>query len=167
MRWITYLILGYLVLGIQVGFSGFVNVGGAAPNLVLLAAIFVALNAPKESALMGCLALGILQDLLTQQTLGIHAFSYGLVAMFVISTQAIVYREHPLTHMSLALAGMTIVSMVMLIQGWIWFDRPSRLSPLTLMYATLYTTMVSPLMLGVLGRIKFLFGFQPIRRARM
>jgi hypothetical protein len=87
--------------------------------------------------------------------------------MFVISTQAIVYREHPLTHMSLALIGMTIVSMVMLIQGWIWFDKSSRLSPLSLMYATVYTTLVSPLMLGVLGKIKFLFGFQPIRRARI
>lgn len=167
MRWISYLILGYIVLGIQVGFAGFVNIGSAAPNLVLLAVIFVALNAPREPALLGCLMLGIMQDLLTQQTLGIHAFSYGLVAMFVISTQAIVYREHPLTHMSLALAGMAIVSMVMLIQGWIWFDHASRISALTLMYATLYTTLVSPLVLGALGKIKFVFGFQPIRRARV
>jgi rod shape-determining protein MreD len=167
MRWITYLILGYLVLGVQVGFAGFVNVGGAAPNLVLLAAIFIALNAPRDPALLGCLTLGILQDLLTQQTLGIHAFSYGLVAMFVISTQAIVYREHPLTHASLALAGMTIVSMVMLVQGWVWLEKSSRLSPLTLMYSTICTVLVSPVMLGMLGRVKFLFGFQPVRRVRI
>jgi len=166
MRAISCFILGYTVLGIQVGFAGFVNIGGAAPNLVLLAAIFIALNAQKESALMGCLALGIMQDLLTQQTLGIHAFSYGLVAMFVISTQAIVYREHPLTHMSLALAGMAIVSAVMLVQGWIWFDKATRLSPLTLVYATIYTTLLSPLFLGALGKLRFAFGFQPARRAR-
>lgn len=167
MRWLTYFILGYLALGVQVGFAGFVNVGGAAPNIVLLAAIFIALNAPREAALMGCLMLGIMQDLLTQQTLGIHAFSYGLLALFIIGTQAMIYREHAITHVSLAVAGMLIISSVTLVQGWIWFEASRRVGLGTLFYSTIYTAICSPIVLAALSRVKFVFGFQPLRRARV
>src|SRR5690554_3436804 len=105
MRWLTYFILAYVALGVQIGTSGFLRYQGAGPNFVLLAAIFIAINAPRDSALLGCFVLGAMQDLVTQQSLGLYAFSYGLVAMFVVSTQNLVYRAHPLTHFSLALVG--------------------------------------------------------------
>src|ERR1700749_2562039 len=89
MRWLTYFILAYLTLGLQIGLAGHIALGGARPNLVLLAVIFIAINAPRDAALLGCFVLGLLQDLTTQQPLGIFALSYGLVAMFTISTQQI------------------------------------------------------------------------------
>src|SRR5215212_2628538 len=60
-RGISYVILAYVALGAQIGLSAFIRVGGAPPNLVLLAALFVALNAPKEPALLGCFGLGLIQ----------------------------------------------------------------------------------------------------------
>ena len=60
------------------------SASAAPPNLVLLAALFVALNAPRKSALLGCFAMGLMQDLLTQQTLGLYALSYGMVGVMVI-----------------------------------------------------------------------------------
>src|SRR5689334_57221 len=115
MRSVTYLILAYLALGAQVGLSPFIKLGGAPPNLVLLAALFIALNAPKEPALLGCFLLGLMQDLLTQQTLGIFALSYGIVAMFVMGSQQLLYREHPLTHIIITfMAGITCAVIMLL-----------------------------------------------------
>src|SRR5437899_56237 len=105
MRWLTYFILAYIALGLQVGLAPSMAFQGAAPNLVLICAIFIAINARREPALLGCFGLGAMQDLLTQQPLGLFALGYGLVGMFVVSTQELVYREHPLTHFSMTFSG--------------------------------------------------------------
>src|SRR5579884_3280045 len=105
MRWPMYFILAYLSVALQVGLTPHLAYHGAAPNLVLLAAVFIAMHAPRDAALLGCFGLGVLQDLLTQQPPGLFALSYGLMALFIVGAQQAVYREHPLTHFSLALAG--------------------------------------------------------------
>ena len=119
MRWLTYFILAYVTLGLQVGAGPFMRYQGAAPNLVLLAVIFITLNAPRDAALLGAVCLGLLQDFLTQQPPGLFAFSYGLVGMFIVSTHDVVYREHFLTHISLALVGGFLTMGVLLVHGWL------------------------------------------------
>jgi len=161
MRWLPYFILAYLVLGLQIGLRGHVTIGGAWPNLVMLAAIFIGINAPRDAALLGCLGLGLLHDLVTQQPLGLFAVTYGLLAMFTVSTQQVVYRAHPLTHVSLALVGGLLYGGIVLLHGWI---RGPWLSPMMLFYSALYTALLAPLVLGVLGRMRRAFWFQPGRR---
>ncbi len=173
MRWITYFILAYLTLGLQVGLAPYLRYQGASPNLVLLAVIFIAINAPRDAALLGAFALGVLQDLLTQQPPGLFALSYGLVGMFVVSTQQIVYREHPLTHVSLALIGGLMTTCVILLHGWIHPPAPrlmdlnvaaARISPGVEFTRVLYTAVLAPFVLGALQRVKRAFAFQPARR---
>jgi rod shape-determining protein MreD len=166
MKTVTYLILAYLTLGAQIGLGAYVKVEGAAPNLVMLAAVFIALNAPKEPALLGCFFLGLMQDLLTSQTLGIYALSYGLVAMFVISTQQLVYREHPLTHISITLSASIIATAVIVLHGLFKLDASERVALTKLIYVTLYTTALSPVVLGILQKLRKPFGFQT-RRLRV
>jgi rod shape-determining protein MreD len=160
---VTYLILAYVTLGMQIGLGSYVKIEGAAPNLVLLAVAFIALNAPKEPALLGCFLLGLMQDLLTQQTLGIYALSYGLVAMFVISTQQLVYREHPLTHISITLSASIITAVVIVLHGLFRLEPEERVALTKLTYSTLYTTALSPIILGVLQKLRKAFGFQTKR----
>jgi rod shape-determining protein MreD len=131
----------------------------------LLAALFIALNAPRDAALLGCFALGLMQDLLTQQTLGIYALSYGLVAMFVINTQSLLYRDHPLTHISVAFAGSVICAMVLLLHDVLRLPPQERAEVSRLFYSAIYTTVLSPFLLGALQKIRKAFGFHP-RRAR-
>lgn len=175
MRWLTYFILAYVVVAVQIAVSPFVAYHGAAPNLVLLAAIFIAVNASRDAALLGCFILGFLQDLVTHQQPGLFAFSYGLVALFVINTQQVVYREHPLTHFSLALAGGLIAACVLLLHGFIHAPGPRvadgplmlpaiRLSPAVELTRVLYSALVAPVILGVLQRMKGLFAFQSVRK---
>ncbi len=92
--------------------------------------------------------------------------SYGLVAMFIISTQQLVYREHPLTHVSIALSASIICAVVMILHDLFRMSVDERTSLSTLVYASLYTTVLSPIVLGVMQKLRRAFGFQS-RRLRM
>jgi rod shape-determining protein MreD len=175
MRWAAYFIFTYVALGLQLGLAPEVAYHGAAPNLVLLAAIFISLNAPRDAALLGCFALGIVQDLLSSQPPGLFAMSYGLVAMFVISTQHVVYRGHPLTHFSLALVGGLMTMFILLLHGWIHPPGAARveakvalpairISPATEFTRVLYTAVLAPFVLWGLQKTRGIFAFQSSRR---
>jgi hypothetical protein len=96
-----------------------------------------------------------------------------------------VYREHPLTHFSMALAGGIAVAVIVLVHGWIQPPGPSgtvwiggagpapatqvtlnavRLPPSTEFTRALYTAVLAPFVLGLLQRAKRAFAFQPPRR---
>ena len=177
MRWFAYFILAYFAIALQIGLAPYVQYKNAAPNLVLLAAVFIALNAPRDAALLGCFCLGVLQDLVTQQQPGLYALSYGLMGMVVFGAHQVVYREHPLTHFSLALVGGVITAVVLLLHGWVHPPWPPvkgaggnqllpaiRLSPGTEITRAVYTAVLAPLVLGALQRVKKVFAFQPQRR---
>jgi rod shape-determining protein MreD len=148
---------------VQIGLSGYIRFGGAPPNLVLLAALLVALNAPREPALLGCFGLGLMQDLLTQQTLGMYALCYGLIALFVISTQGMLNREHPVTHLSVAFIASSIVSAIFLLHDMLRAAPDQRIGFTRMLYTTLYTTLLAPFVLGGLQRLRRVFGFQKQR----
>jgi len=166
MRTFAYLILAYIALGVQVGLTPFLRLGGAPPNFVLLAALFIALNAPRESALLGCFGLGLMQDLLTQQTLGLYALSYGLVGMFVMGTQTLLYRDHPLTHVLVTFAAGILVMVVFLVYSIFRLPPEQRFEVGKLIVSVLYTTVLAPFVLGLLQRLRKMFGFQS-RRVRV
>ena len=119
MRWISYFILAYVILGLQTGIAAAMQWRNSGPNLVLLGVVFIAMNAPRNVALLGSFILGAMQDLCTQGTMGLYALSYGLVAMFVVTAQQAVYREHPLTHFSLTLIGGLITAGVLYVHDLI------------------------------------------------
>lgn len=161
MRWLAYFILAYVMLGLQAGLGVHVRIGSAQPNLVVLGVIFIAIFAPRDAALLGAFVMGMMQDLLTAQPLGMHAFSYGLVAMFTVSTQQVVYRGHPLTHFSLALVAELMTMSIIVLHGLL---RGPWQPIFPMFYSALYTACLAPLVLGILGRMKRGFAFQPPRR---
>ena len=175
MRWLSYFILGYLAVALQIGLAPYLSYHGAVPNFVLLAVIFIAVNAPRDAALLGCFMLGAMQDLVTQQPPGLFAFSYGLVAMFVVAMQQVVYKAHPLTHFSLAMVGELMTVGVLLVHSLLrpaaphvadvkTILPPIRFSPTIGLEDVLYTAILAPFVLAALQRMKGLFGFQPGRK---
>jgi rod shape-determining protein MreD len=177
LRWFTYVILAYLAIAVQIGLGTFVRYRGAEPNFVLLAALFIALNAPRDAALLGCFCLGVLQDLVTQQPPGLFALSYGFTGMLAVSAHQVVYRERALTHFALALIGGMLTAAVLLLHGWIHPDAARaagpdgttalnaiRLSPTTELTRALYTALLAPVVIGLLQRSRRSFAFQPQRR---
>jgi rod shape-determining protein MreD len=177
MRWLAYLILAYVAIALQIGLGPYLRYKGAQPNLVLLAAVFIALNAPRDAALLGCFCMGVLQDLVTQQPPGLFALSYGLTAMLAVSVHQVVYREHPLTHFSVTLVGGLLTMAVLMIHGWVHPGSPKavaadgaaslpaiRLSAGVEFIRVIYTAALAPVALGLLQRSRKLFAFQSQRR---
>ncbi|HVT87802.1 MAG TPA: rod shape-determining protein MreD [Tepidisphaeraceae bacterium] len=163
MRWPACLIFGYITLGVQAGLARYLAIGSASPNFVVLMVIFIAMNAPRDAALLAAFGLGMFQDVLSQQPLGLCALSYGLVAMVVVGLQQVVYRRHPLTHFSLALFSSLLTMMVIVLH--IVIRGPRLWSPIpSLFYSSLYTAVLAPIVLGLLGAISGAFAFQSSRR---
>ena len=156
MRWIPWFILAYVALGVQMGLGDFVRVRGATPSLVLLAVIFIALNAPREAALLGAFGIGIMQDMTTLSPLGLYALAYAVVAMFVVSTQEIIYNGHPLTHFSLGLIGSFLMAMVVMAHGWV---RGPRTGVAEMFAGAVYTAVLAPVVIGGLQKIRRVFAF--------
>ena len=175
MRWLPFFILAYLVLGLQMGAGEYLSWRGAQPNLVLLVAVFVAVNAPRDAGLLAAFLLGLFQDLVSAQPPGLYALSYGLAALVVVGSRQLAYSDHPMTHFALALGGGLVTAIVVYVHGLV---RPPG-APLTtdagevlsairpglgmLLLGALYTAALAPLVLWPLGRLKPLFGFRTSR----
>lgn len=170
MRWFAYFILAYVALGMQAGLGAFLEYKGATPNLVLLAAIYIAIYAPRDAALLGCFGMGLMQDMLTQQPLGLFAFSYGIVGLMITSSQSAMQQENPLAHVIIGLISAAVVALV------VWLNTllaprftgetiPGGASLVTLLIGTAYTAVLAPVVIWPLQRIKKRFAFDRQRRA--
>ncbi|HET6247017.1 MAG TPA: rod shape-determining protein MreD [Tepidisphaeraceae bacterium] len=178
MRFAAYFFLTYFMLGLQVGISRYITIHGAAPNLALLAVIYISLNAPRNAALLGSFAIGLTQDLLSAQTPGLYAFSYGLVAMMTVGLHHLVKRTHPITHLTVALIGGLITAFVLLLHSLIHpaaaafvSEGHGKLSAVRIPAGTefvrvLYTAAIAPLVLYGLDKIRGVFAFQAQGRAK-
>jgi rod shape-determining protein MreD len=176
MRGIAFAILAYVALALQIGLAPHIDWRGSTPNLVLLAAVFIGMNAKeREPALVGCFLLGLVQDVLSGQALGIYAFSYGLAAMLVTGSAQAVYRDHPLTHVSLVLITGVIAMFVSLVSGLIHPAAPgsgdgaipaARVAFGTEFRRLVYTTLLAPFVLWVLTRVRKSFAFKGSYRKR-
>lgn len=156
MRWITCFILAYVALGVQMGLGEFVRVRGATPSVALLVVIFIALNAPRDAALLACFVIGALQDITTLTPLGLYALAYSLVGMFVVSTHDVVSSNHPATHFSMAFVGALVMGAVIYLHGLV---RGPAVGLPGLFESALYTAILAPIVLGLLTRIKKVFAF--------
>ena len=163
MRWLAFSILAYLVLGLQIGAGDYAQVGWswAQPNFVLIAVIFVTLNAPAEAALMGAFVLGAMQDLTAQQPFGLYALSYGMVALALTGATQAIYRDHPITHFTSVLFGGCVTAVVLTFHNWIYHGG---MGASTLFASALYSAILAPLILWPLQKSRRMFGFQAARR---
>ena len=179
MRWFPLFILAYLIVGVQFGAGAFLRIGnGPPPNLVLLAVAFIAINAPLSAALIGCIIIGLFQDVTTGQPPGVYAFSYGLFAYVVSRWRWLPPRGNPITHVVIAFTGAMLTAVVLYIQGIVHPDVPAhtmpdgthfpaiRLSLGTLLLGVLFTTLLAPIVMGLLHRFRKLFAFAPRSRHR-
>jgi rod shape-determining protein MreD len=170
MRWLAFFILAYVMLGLQIGLSGFIEIHHAQPNFLLLVVVFIAINAPRDTALTACLLLGLFQDLLMPgMPLGLATASYGLVGIIVINLQEVVYGDHFLTHFSLTLLAGIVVAAIFYLHGLIYplvhhsltkWQRPA----LWPMIATaIYSAILAPAIIFILQRMGKAFGFRAKR----
>lgn len=176
MRWLPFFILAYITLGLQLGVGEFVSFRGAAPNLVLILVVFIAGNAPRDAALMSSFLLGLFQDMIGAQPLGLHALAYGVAGLLVAGSRQVTYGDHPLTHFFLTLGVGLLTAVLFWVHGLI---RPPG-QPLILnggevlpaigmsggihFMTALYTAFLAIPLLWLLAKLKPLLGFRPTRK---
>jgi rod shape-determining protein MreD len=124
MRWPPVVVIGYLLLGLELGLRDGLTLGasgGAAPSFVLPFVVFVALHAPHSPALWTALLMGLSVDLTTVRgtnslvIVGPNALGYLLAAYFVLTIRGIMIRRNPwvlvlLSVLSSLLAGVVVVA---------------------------------------------------------
>ncbi len=164
MRWLTFFIIAYVAVGLQIGLGPHVRLGLAGFNLPLLVAVFVAINAPRDVGLLACFIVGAMQDLVTADTMGLYALSYGLFALVVSGASQSVKRGHPLTHIAMTLLGSVINAFIIYLHGAIKYFHGVPIGVGALFASIIYTTLLSPIIVGALHQMAGVFGFESVRR---
>lgn len=164
MRWPPIILLLYILLGLEIGLAPYLTLRNSTPNFGLIAVIFISLNGPRRPVLATSLLLGLTQDMLSVHPLGLFAVAYVLAAYFVLAMRDIVYREHPLTHLTFTFIAGLLITALVLLQGWmhplmpasgaIPAQRPA-MGPLLL--GSLYTAVLAVIILYPLQRWRRLF----------
>jgi rod shape-determining protein MreD len=165
MRWVSFFILAYVVLGLQSGLATAMEWKSATPNFVLIAVVFIAINAPRDAALLAAFILGLLYDMTTSQgILGLMALSYALSAAMILPIAKGLHRRHPAAHFALTLSVGIVVAIIVALHEWI---RPTtgaiRPSVLPLFYSAIYSAILAPIFIWVLQKFAGVFRFQTAR----
>ncbi len=184
MRWIPFLILAWVVVMIQTSLGTILTlralaVGPVGPDLLVLLAVFVALNAPTAvDAMLAGWVLGLLVDLTTAGGLtdpvriGPMALLYVLCVRLVFAMREAFFRERALPQVVLAaffcfLAhGLWVTLQALLAEGTLGWAGYGQLL-LQVVLSSLYTALLMPLAYVLLRGIRgTLLATPPSRRGR-
>lgn len=157
MRWLPFILLAYVMLGLQIGLGGLPRAG--AVNFVLIAAVFLSLNATRSVAVPACFGLGLLQDLAGIGPIGTFALIYSIVALLVAGTDRALSAEHPLTHFVITLAGGIVTAIVLWLHGKVAkYGVSMPMAPG--LVSAFYSAVVAMPALWVLNRMRRYFRFR-------
>jgi hypothetical protein len=124
LRILTFIVAAWLLLGLDQGFTGALELGqtGVRPILVFSLVVLVSLWAPPMTALSAALVLGLFKDLLspistmdgrsTAIAAGPYALGFLLAAQFILAMRGLMNKRNPLTFAGLAMAGCLIAQAV-------------------------------------------------------
>jgi len=161
MRPLPFIILAVVTLVLQVALMPAIALTSARfqPQLLLIVAMFVALYARAEIALIGCWVLGLMLDLATIGPMGAFAFAFGLAGLGIVSARASIFRDHPLSHFFLALVfGLAANEVVALRQAVV--SGPSiQLVVLEPLGFAVYTALIAPYLMLLLNRLRGVMDF--------
>lgn len=159
MRPFPFILLIYLAVGLQMALAD--RLGQL--NFVLIAVVFVVLNAPREPAMLGAFVAGLAQDLASSTPLGTYALSYGLFAALIVGSKRAVYGSHPLTHAMLAFVGGLVTAFVLIVVGYL---RPeTRVGAGVALLSALVTAIAAAPLLWPVEKMRRVFGFSSRRSA--
>lgn len=100
MRWFPFAILVYLTTVLQTALAPFLAIQTIQPDLLVVLAVYYAMNARRYDALIACWIVGLTADLagtsyteLGYSNLGISALSLGLLGLVIVNLRELTFRE--------------------------------------------------------------------------
>ncbi|MGC9455419.1 MAG: hypothetical protein ACP5HU_11245 [Phycisphaerae bacterium] len=185
MRWVVLIILAYMLVLLQATLGDVLTVsdtpiGAVGPDLVAIAAVFLALHAPTFADAMLCgWMLGFAVDLSAAggpggaTAVGPMALGYAFAAAVLFQMREAVFQERKATQMLLALLfcaiahGLWITLQSLLSFGEVSWQRYGRLWMQAGALAV-YTALLSPLGYAAMKRLRRWFvTTSPARRSRI
>ncbi len=133
MRWGIFILFLFVALVLDSSFSNVFQIGSYVPALIPCLAVFVALGAPRYTALWACLIIGLVVDLSARISLGTvptrglyligpWTLGYFVGSHLILPLRTMVFRRNPLTMGAMTLLFLLIASLVavsvMLVRSW-------------------------------------------------
>ncbi len=186
MRWVVFLIFAVLGLVFDTGLAEVLRIEKAwsiRPSLCAAVAVFVALSAPRATALFACLGLGLLLDLsnpLTADTgrslylIGPYTLGYAAGGWLVVQARPMVFRRRPITVGVMTFACLLAVQLVAITvfvlrsRSWYpggpvqWTELTAWVELVKRLLIALYSGLLAVPVGWVLVRSAPLWGFQTV-----
>jgi rod shape-determining protein MreD len=126
MRWIPFLLLAWVFVGLEIGLRSAMpfGEGGVAPSFALILAVYVAMGASHAHALWAAVLLGACVDLASRRALagtggptdltvlGPNILGFALSAQFTLTMRGVVFRKNPIALAFLAALGALVCAVV-------------------------------------------------------
>ena len=124
MRWPVFLIFAWIALALEAGFRDILAIPGLgliSPSAAACLVVFVALFAPRSSALWAAWVLGVLMDLMTEYSrggnpsvflIGPYALGYAASALVILQVRILVFRQRILTFALLTFLSLLVTGVV-------------------------------------------------------
>ncbi len=156
MRVLPFTILAAIALALQVSLAPAMRLTAARfqPQFLLIVALYVALYARAEVALIGCWVLGLLLDLSSITPMGGFAFAFGLVGLGIVSARASLFRDHPVSHFFLALVFGLLANEVVALREAVRFGLRVELLVIQPLGTAVYTALLAPYVMLLLNRFR-------------
>jgi len=130
-RWIAFCLFAFVSLVLDVSAGNILVLADVRPSFVAVLAVFIALFAPRLSALWACWILGLLVDLNTWMMhgpdragplLGAYALGFAFGAILLLQLRPMLFRRRALTlavmtFLFVAAAGLIVVA-IYAAHGW-------------------------------------------------
>ncbi len=183
MNWIVFLIGAWFMFGLETGLRDGLQLGptGAAPSFVMIYVVFISLSAPKRTAVLASVMLGLLLDLTRATpsadglsivwTIGPMALGAAFASYTTVMVRGVLYQRNPLAAPIVVFAASFLAWLIVngVFTARSWYDPAIDINSVHTLgrdfVSALYTALVA-LVLGLLlrpmiGVISSLFLFDP------
>jgi len=158
MRPLPFAILAVLTLVVQLILGQAIALTGSGfqPQFLLILAMFIALYARVDSALIGCWTLGLLMDLNGSSPMGVFAFAYGLLGLGIVSVRGSLFRDHPVSHFVLAFVFGLLADGIVVLREAVTNASGFQAHLLVVhpLGVAIYTALLAPWVMLLLGRLR-------------
>ncbi|MGC8625588.1 MAG: rod shape-determining protein MreD [Phycisphaerae bacterium] len=170
MRWITFFLLLYFATALQAAhLAQWSEFGYFHIEYIFMLAVFYALFAEKNSALLAGFWCGLMYDLTGQSLVGLEAIVAGMIALGIVSIRMHIFRTSVLGQMVITffavlafLAGRLVLTHLALVLA----GRPVPITNVLgdtgiILSSSLYTAVVAPWVFKALFLLGDMLGLEP------
>jgi len=183
-NWVVYLLILWVTLGLELGLRPALQLGssGIAPSFAMILVTYIALTAPRLTALWAALLTGALLDLTSERLsasgwdtltiVGPYALGCAMGASAISNLRAMVFRRNPITMLLLAtlLSVIAHVVVVACLAARSWWDPAlvfiARDELSSRLGSSVYTGVAALVVGPALNFLTPLFGFHGLHQPR-